>query len=178
MKKTFEKFLHPAIFVIAAAALRLVPHLPNFTPIGAMALFGGTYLPKKQAWILPIAAMVVSDFFIGFDSVLSRISVYGSFLIIVVIGLWLRKHKSLGNIIGASLASSILFFLITNAAVWIGGMYNHSLAGLWQSYLMGIPFFRGTAFGDLFYTGVFFGGWELACALTAQPKRALIEAKE
>lgn len=175
MKKQIERFIHPGIVVFAAAALRLLPHLPNFAPIGAMALFGGTYLSKKQALILPIAAMVVSDFFIGFDSFISRVSVYGSFLLIVGIGMWLRGHKSFANVVSASLASSILFFLITNAVVWVAGSYDRGFVGLWQSYLAGVPFFRGTLFGDLFYTGAFFAGFELVRSQVKSKKLGFVD---
>ncbi len=157
-----NKLINPSMVIVLAALARLVPHMPNFAPIGAMALFGGAYMNKKWAIILPLSAMFVSDIFIGFDSIPSRIAVYGSFILIGFVGLWLKNHKSFGNIICASLASSIIFFLITNFEVWAAGAYSRDISGLWQSYLMGIPFFRGTLFGDLFYTGVFFGGYELA----------------
>lgn len=153
-----------AIFtVLIATFARLLPHLPNFAPIAATALFGSVYLNKKYALILPIVAMVISDIFIGFDSLHSRSGVYGSFLLIGLVGLWLRTHKNLKNIIFASFASSLLFFLITNAEVWaFSGMYTKDLPGLLRSYLMGIPFFRNTLLSDIFYTGVFFGSYELS----------------
>src|SRR3989304_5685350 len=121
MQKILEKISNPLIFVTAAALLRLVPHVPNFAPIGAMALFGGTYLNKKTAFLLPLVAMVLSDFFIGFDSVLSRFTVYGSFALIVLVGFWLRKERSVGKIVLASLTASVLFFIITNFGVWFAG---------------------------------------------------------
>jgi hypothetical protein len=86
------------------------------------------------------------------------LSVYASFALCSIIGLWLRKHQSALPIIGASLVSSTLFFLITNAAVWkFQKMYPHTLAGLGQSYTMALPFFRNTLIGDLVFTGLFFG---------------------
>ena len=133
--------------------------MPNFTPIAAMALFGGVYLNKKFAFVIPLAAMFVSDIFLGFHQAMPY--VYGSFILAVVIGLWLKNNKSAKNIFCASLISSILFFLITNFGVWAGGWYPRTLSGLMQSYIMGIPFFRNTVLGDLLYTGVFFGAYEL-----------------
>ena len=178
MQKILEKFTNPAIVILIAAILRLVPHLPNFAPIGAMALFGGAYLSRKQALLLPIAAMVLSDIFIGFDSPASRISVYGSFALIVLIGMWLKKHRSFQNVVLSSLSASVLFFVITNFAVWaFGGFYSQNLAGLVECYTLAIPFFRNTIAGDLFYTGVFFGGFELASLLTKQTKYSLIDAR-
>lgn len=151
------------LFVVTGIISRIVPHLPNFTPVGASALFGGAYLPKKWALVMPILIMVVSDLVIGFDGFFSRAYVYGSFLLIGLLGLWLRSHKSFTNIVLVTFSSSLLFFLITNFGVWVHStMYEKSLNGLMQSYLMGLPFFRNTLLGDFFYTGVFFGAYSTA----------------
>lgn len=146
-------------FIIAAVVLRLLPHLPNFAPIAAMALFGGVYLNKKYALIVPLAAMVVSDIFIGFYNPWILASVYGSFILIGLLGLWLKNNKTVPNVIGASLLGSVGFFLITNFAVWAvpHSFYPHTLQGLMNSYMMGLPFFRNTLMGDLFYVSVMFG---------------------
>lgn len=161
-KLLITKLAQPAGLIIIGAFARLIPHPANFAPITAIALFGGVYLRKKQALTLPIAAMILSDFFIGFDSIPMRLSVYGSFLISVFIGFWIKNHKNSKNIVLASLFSSVLFFIITNFAVWaFGGMYPKNIYGLTESYFLAIPFFRNTVFGDLFYTGVFFGSYEL-----------------
>lgn len=161
IKHLLKRLITPAIFILIGAVARLVPHAPNFAPIGAMALFGGAYLSRKQAFTLPILAMIVSDFFIGFDNIPMRITVYGSFLVMVAIGIWIKKRVSLGRVFVSSLAASTLFFVTTNFAVWaIGTMYPHSLAGLFQSYFFAIPFFGNTLLGDLIYSGLFFGGYE------------------
>ena len=105
-------------FIFIAAVLRLLPHPPNFAPIEAMALFGGTYFSRKTALVLPMAAMLVSDAFIGFYQAPVMVSVYGSFLISVLLGFWLKKHKEWYEIGGGAILSAVLFFLITNFAVW------------------------------------------------------------
>lgn len=175
MQKVFEKLSNPIIFVLIAAILRLVPHLPNFAPITAMALFGGAYLGKRYALTLPLLAMVLSDLFIGFDSITSRLTVYGSFLLIGVIGLWLRKHRSFQNIVLATLSSSVLFFVITNFGVWaFGVMYPKTSEGLVACFTAAIPFFRNTMVGDMFYSVVFFGGYELVRKLAENRNLALI----
>lgn len=148
--------------IFAAASLRFLPHAANFAPITALALFGGTYLNKKFALLVPLVAMVVSDYFIGFDSWQSRATVYGSFILSGLIGLWLKKHKTAPMIIGATLLSSVLFYLITNFVFFYpGAMYSHDLNGVITSYINALPFFRGTLFGDLFYVGALFGMYEL-----------------
>lgn len=162
IKHLLNKLVAPAMFVLIGAVARVLPHAPNFAPIGAMALFGGAYMDKKQAFTLPILAMILSDFFIGFDSLPMRLTVYGSFLITVFIGLWLKKHNNLKNIIFGSLTASVLFFITTNFSVWaFGSLYPHTLGGLSESYFLALPFFRNTIAGDLFYSGVFFGSYAL-----------------
>lgn len=170
--KILEKLASPTIIIIAAVGLRLIPHLPNFAPIGAMALFGGAYLDKRLALLLPLLVMFISDLFIGFYSPAVMLSVYGSFVLVGLIGMWLRKRKNPKNILLAAISSSILFFLITNFAVWAAGSYSRGVEGLVTSYVMAIPFFRGTLFGDLFYTGLFFGGFELLKAWVLKQKLA------
>lgn len=155
-----NKYLLPIFFVIGAVLLRLLPHIPNITPIAAIALFGGVYLNKRLAFILPLAAMLISDYFIGFHN--TMIYVYGSFIIIGLIGLHLRTHKTVVNVILGTLAGSILFFFITNAGVWIQGAYARDITGLYNSLIMGLPFFRYTVSGDLLYVGLFFGSYEFA----------------
>jgi hypothetical protein len=151
------------LFILIGAVLRVLPHPGNFAPIGAIALFGGTYLNKKVALVVPIAAMVISDFFIGFDSWSSRATVYGSFLLVGLVGFWIRKHKSIWTILGGSLLGSLIFYFVTNfALLYPPTMYTHDWNGIIISYVNAIPFFRNTVLGDLFYVSVFFGLYELA----------------
>lgn len=160
------------LVILIAAILRLVPHEPNVAPIAAMALFGGAYLSRKWALVVPILAMIISDYFIGFHSL--WMWVYGSFLLTVVMGFWVRKNLSFKNIVLASTTSSILFYLITNFGVWFAGtMYPKTLAGLGQSYFMGLPFFRNTLVGDYGYNLVFFGSYAVISALIDKRKAVL-----
>lgn len=153
-----------AIILIAiGAVLRLLPHIPNFAPIGAIALFSGTYLPKKLALIVPLLAMVVSDIFIGYYAWPLMVSVYSSFLLSILLGTWLKKNKKWKNVLGASLLSSFLFFIITNLAVFLfTPLYPKTLSGLAFCYYMALPFFRNTIAGDLFFTFAFFGIYQIA----------------
>lgn len=151
-----------ALLIVSIGVLsRFLPHIPNFAPITAIALFSGVYLEKRYALILPLAAMIISDYFLGFHS--TTFFVYFSFLISAGIGILIKNKKTPVNILKGSLVASIQFFIITNFGVWAAtNMYEKSFAGLMYCYYMGIPFFRGTIMGDLFYTGVFFGGYELS----------------
>ena len=177
--KKLSFLLVPAIIICVLALTRLLPHIPNFAPITAMALFGGVYLSRRYALLVPIAAMLISDYlllyinpysahpfnfsqiygpFAGFTS--TSWAVYASFLVSGGAGLWLREHKNVTHVFLTSLFCSIQFFLVTNAAVWMMGAYDRSILGLWESYVAGLPFLRGTMLGDMFYTGLLFGSYE------------------
>ena len=146
------------IMIFAGAMMRLIPHWPNFTPIAAIALFGGTFLKRKDlAFLVPVAAMLLSDLIIGFHS--TMLPVYLSFIAIVAFGLILQKRLSVINTLSASLGPSVLFYLVTNFASWTSGLmpYPMNAAGLMQSYIAGLPFLFNGILGDLFYTSVLFG---------------------
>lgn len=161
MKSFLKSLKLPIFFIVVCTIARILPHPANFTPIGAIALFGGVYLSKRQALFAPIISMLISDFVIGFDSLPMRISIYGSILVEVLLGFWLKKNKNTYSIITSSLLSSLVFFFITNFSVWyFGSMYSKSISGLMDCYILAIPFFKNTLIGDLFYTGIFFGGYE------------------
>jgi len=147
--------------ILCAAVLRLVPHPPNFAPITAMALFSGAYLGKRPlAFATPLGAMVLSDALIGFHSGLPF--VYGSVALIVLLGWVVLSRVTALRLAGAALASSVLFFVVTNFGTWLlSGMYPLSAAGLAACYVAAIPFFQNTVVGDLFYSGLLFGGFAL-----------------
>jgi len=154
----------PLAVVCFAVASRLLPHPANIAPITGMALFGGLYLDKRYALIVPLIALFISDIFIGFHD--TMLFVYGSFLLTGAIGLITRPYRSFKTILLAALASSLLFFIITNFGVWmVSGMYPKTFDGLLQSYYFALPFFRNTIFGDLLYTGLFIGSYEILLRL-------------
>ncbi|HEX5238594.1 MAG TPA: DUF6580 family putative transport protein [Sphingomicrobium sp.] len=148
--------------IFAAAALRLVPHPPNFSPIDAMALFSGAYLGRRSlAFVAPLGALLLSDALLGFYPGMEF--QYLSVALIVLLGSSMLARKAALRVGGAAIASSVLFFAITNFGTWLtSGMYPHSLVGLQACYFAAIPFFRNTLAGDLFYAGLLFGGFALA----------------
>jgi hypothetical protein len=173
-----KKYLPAFILITLGIAARFLPHPANFAPIGAIAIFSGLYLPKKWVLILPLAAMLFSDIFIGFYSLPIMLSVYLSLAIMALIGLAVRNNKKLGTVLGGTVLGSVIFYLVTNFSVWaFGTMYSHNLAGLVQSYVMAIPFFRNSLLGDLFYTGVLVGAYEFSLALMRREKKVVIMAK-
>jgi len=149
-----NKIIFPVFIIVLGILMRLVPHMPNFAPITAIALFGGIYLNKKFAIILPLAIMIVSDYFLGFHDTI--LFVYASFLISGLLGLWARRQKTAGRIILVTLVASVIFFVVTNLGVWlVGHMYPKTLKGLLECFVMALPFFRNTISGDLLYTTFF-----------------------
>ncbi|KKP86593.1 MAG: hypothetical protein UR87_C0015G0004 [candidate division CPR3 bacterium GW2011_GWE2_35_7] len=169
IKKEFmhnQKFNYILILVLVSLGIlsRFLDHPANFTPIAAIALFVGVKLNSKIAPFVSLIMIVISDFFIGLHDVI--FFTWGSFLIISLIGIYIRNRKGILPIIGGALVSSILFFIVTNFGVWmVGKWYELNLIGLIKCYTLAIPFFRNTLLGDLFYTGIFFGVYELALYL-------------
>lgn len=154
----WPRFLVLISLILLSAATRLIPHPPNFSPIGAMALFGGaSFAQKRWAFVVPLMALFVSDWVLGFHQLMPV--VYGSFALIVCIGFWLRRRRTVVPIAGAALASSVLFFLLTNFGVWaLGFRYPKTWDGFVACYVAAIPFFQNTLLGDAVYATVLFGG--------------------
>ena len=148
--------------ILAAAVLRLVPHPPNFTPIGAMALFSGAYLGKRPvAFAAPLGALLLSDLVLGFYH--GQPTVYFSVALIVMIGMLALRRVSALRVGAAAMASSVLFFVITNFGMWLfSGIYPVTADGLVACYVAAIPFFQNTVLGDLFFTVLLFGGFAIA----------------
>ncbi|MEM6317977.1 MAG: DUF6580 family putative transport protein [Bacteroidota bacterium] len=161
-----------SIFVLLAALSRLLPHPPNFTPIGGMALFGAAYFAKRHlAVIIPLLALWISDlilnnvvyaaYFEGFSWIGVPV-VYLSIIVIALMGTKVLQQIKVSNLLVASLLASTLFFLITNlGSWWVNPAYTKDFVGVMTAYTAGIPFFLNTLAGDLFFTAALFGGYEL-----------------
>jgi hypothetical protein len=148
--------------IFAAAAMRLVPHPPNFSPIAAMALFSGAQMPRRAlAFVAPFAALLLSDLVLGFYAGMNF--VYFSFALTVLIGWAIASRRTPLTIGAAAVASSALFFILTNFGMWaFSGFYPRTVEGLVACYVAAIPFFQNTIAGDLLYTALLFGGFALA----------------
>lgn len=163
-RNVLNRLVPYAAIILLAALARILPHPPNFAPIAGLALFSGSHFRNRVALLIPILAMIMSDWFLGWHATI--IYVYISFIVITLIGARLSQKPKIKSLFSASLLSSIIFFLITNFGVWAaGGLYPNTIEGLQQSYLMGLPFFRNTILSDLFYTLSFFYGFEYIMVL-------------
>lgn len=149
------------ILISLVVVARVVPHVWNVAPIAAVALLAGAYLPTKWGWVVPVAAMLISDSIIGFYESWVMLSVYGSYLVMFWLAQAVKPHK-VWQWLGASLVSSTFFFIVTNFAVWASSTwYVKSWAGLQLCYTLALPFYRNTMLGDLIYVGVLAGAMSL-----------------
>ena len=161
-----------AALILVAALTRVLPHPPNFSPVEAVALFGGAYFASRYwALLVPLAAMLLSDLVLAkingglysswFGSS-GMLLVYACVAIGVFLGYRLRGKVSGARVLGYALLGSLLFFTVTNFGVWLSSpMYPQTTAGLLAAYAAGIPFFKWTVLGTLFYSAMLFGGFAL-----------------
>lgn len=174
--------------IFLATISRFIPHLANFAPITALAIFSAANLDWKKSVGLTLAARFISDVFLGFFSWPLMLAVYASHLAGVGLGVWIKNNPSQPSllqregetavtpslakegaggvnlnrwfkIIASSLGASVVFFLVTNFA-FLYADYSHNLSGIILAYTNGLPFFRGTVLGDLGYTAALFGSLE------------------
>ena len=159
--------------ILLAALSRLLPHPPNFSPVEAIALFGGAHFVRR-GWALavPLLAMFGSDLLLGLlnggiyiDYFLSAgfLSVYACIALSSVLGFGLRGKVTGLRVTGYSLAGSVLFFLATNFAVWATAASLSTApacsTSLGACYVAGLPFFQSTLLGTLFYSALLFGSF-------------------
>ena len=161
-----------AVLIFIAALSRVLPHPPNFSPIEAVALFGGAYFAKRNwALLVPLIAMFASDLILGavkggiywsYFASAGYLLVYACIALSTLLGFGLRGKVSAGRVLSYSLAGSVLFFVITNFGAWLSDpAYPKSIAGLTAAYVAGVPFFQWTVLGTLFYAALLFGGFEM-----------------
>lgn len=152
--------------IILIIFIRFIPHIPNFSPLIAIALFSGVYLKHKNSYLIPLVIGIGFDFIFAIRSStysgvhLISLFTWGSVLIIYWLGRRLQKNKTLVSIGGYTLLSSVLFFIVTNFGVWILGWYPHNLSGIIQCYYLALPFFRTSLLSSFIYAGALFGIYE------------------
>ncbi len=174
-RSIYLRFSTIVIIILLASFSRLIPHPPNFTPINAIALFGASYFAQRYlAFLIPLIGLWLSDMVINNVLYAEYFAhfvwfypgfywTYGAFLVSICLSSILLKKITIQKLVITSLISSISFFLISNFGVWISfSLYPHTLQGLITCYIAGLPFFKNTLLGDLFYVSLLFGSFELA----------------
>ncbi|WP_298646560.1 DUF6580 family putative transport protein [uncultured Proteiniphilum sp.] len=163
------------ILILLAALSRLIPHPANFAPIGGMALFGAAYSSRRVwAFAIPVVSMWISDLILNnvvYGAYFDRFAwfydgawfTYSAFILIALMGIFTLRKIKVPNLVFSALGASVIFFLVSNFGVWFSGtMYPKDFSGLMACYTAGIPFFKNTVMGDLFYTALLFGAFELS----------------
>lgn len=164
MNTTQKNSVVTACYIIVSALWRLIPHWPNVTPFTALALSTGNMHHTHLSILIPLIPLAITDLFFGFHSTMPF--VYGSLILIHLIGKKLQPKKP-SSILIASLASSCIFFIITNFGAWLmSDLYPQTLGGLFTALTLGIPFYKNALLGDLMFSIIFFGGLSLL-----QPQR-------
>ncbi len=164
--------------VLLTILSRVVPHVFNFTPVTAVALFGAAYLSNRfLAFLLPLLSLFVSDLWLNntvyrafYPEIqgtvwFANMGGYVGFALIGLLGLRFLRHSEfrVQSVLGCSLAASLLFFMVSNGAVWLeSNFYPKTMSGLMACYAAGLPFLNANILGDLFYTSIFFGAFEWA----------------
>ena len=176
MKQAQPRLILVFSAIMLASVLRVLPHWPNFTPMAAMALMGGTFIRDRRiAFFTPLVALFISDIltiqFINHqwtsvnDFFLSPATwlLYMTYILMTIIGLRLQKNPSAFNISLSALSCSLLFFIASNFGVWLVNELPKNLTGLAETYMLGIPFFGYDLAGSLFYSFIFFGAFKVVC---------------
>lgn len=168
--KTALQYIVLSAIILLAALSRVIPHMHNFSPLGAMALFGSAHFGRRwMALGVPIAATWLSDLLLNngvyarFYTEFTWISpgfywTYGSYALIAMAGWVLLRKVTVGRVLGSAVLASLIFFAVSNLGCWVGStMYPQTIVGLMTCYAAGIPFLQGTLSGDIFYSGLLFG---------------------
>ena len=159
--KPNTRFLVITSLILLAIVSRLFPHIPNFTAISAVALFGAAQYDKKiMAFLVPFTALFISDAILGFYQGMGW--VYGAFALIIILGFTLRNKLTVARVILLSIVSALSMYVISDFGVWLGTWYPHNWQGFTTCYIAAIPFFRNELLGNLFYSGLLFGAFYLA----------------
>ncbi len=187
--------LFAAVIIVLAAGYRVVaawdPALVNFSPLMALAFCGGVYFKNRWLWLLPLAALALSDLYLdyyyatqfGYTWTFGGVAIRTvCFAMAIGLGWMVSQHKSWLNLFSGALGGAIIFYLVTNTASWLGdATYAKSLAGWWQAMTVGHPefpptlyFFRNSLVSDLLFTGVFAVVMEYSALRQQQP--SLIKA--
>lgn len=175
MNQPRSLLLSSALLIVFAALSRLLPHYPNFTAVGAIAVFGGAVIKdKKWALLLPLAALFLSDVCLhlftstpGFYGG-EQAFVYGGFILVTLLS-FLIKKATVANITLAAVWSGLVFFIVSNLGIWLlGSFYTKDVTGLIACFTAALPFYKNEFFGNfvlnsiygnLFFSAILFGSY-------------------
>jgi len=161
------------ICLICGALSRIFSPASNFTPVIALTFFGGVYLKKSQALLLPLAIFALTDVVIGFHKYM--LFTWGSILLVAAIGMSIREEKKVTSMIAGGLVSVIAFFFISNFSYWLfSGIYTQDISGLWTCYIAALPFLRNTFISTALYGIILFWSYEFVSAKVRDTRLAKV----
>lgn len=173
-RKVDLKFGFIVVIILLVALSRLIPHMPNYSPMTAVALFGAAHFNKKWlAILITLVATFISDIILNntiYSYLFTKFTLfydgfiwqYIAYIAVGLLGSRLFSKVTKSNIILASLSATMLFFILTNFGAWVSlPLYPKSISGLVEAYTAGVPFLKGTLVSDLVYTTILFGGYYL-----------------
>ena len=162
MKNNNKQFGVIILLILLATLSRLIEHHLNFVQISAIILFGAAHFKEKwQVFLVPFFATLISDILIS--GWYFNIWIYASYFLIILFGIKLYSQKiSVSNMLGGAVGESLIFFILSNFGVWIGGtMYPVNFDGLLSCYINAIPFYHNTLGSNLFYAAILFGFYDI-----------------
>ncbi len=163
------KFLIFAGLVVFAVLGRLLPHLWNMTPVFAVLFFLTYFLGFRYSFFAGFIIMAVSDYFIGFYELKVMLSVYVAFIISSLVAFFARQNRSYHKLLFLSILGSLIFYFITNSAVWLfTPYYSPGISGLAQSLIAGLPFLKNSILGNAFYSMFLFALYDLYFYLSSK----------
>lgn len=168
MTQTRTQLLFAGLLVVFAIATRVIfnaLYIYNFNAVMAAGLFAGAYLgSRRMGFLIPLLALLATDVILGFYDWQLMLFVYASLTASIFIGRYYAKNRTLSRFVGSVLGGSALFFIVTNGAVWllsVDAIYPKTLPGLFEAFAAGLPFYRNTLLGDMTWSTVLFGSYEL-----------------
>jgi hypothetical protein len=182
LQKINPRFAVLALLMIVVAAMRIpnaaeLTAWSNFTPIGAMGLFGGAYFTKKwKAFAFPLLTLIASDLIINIFVYGGKYGimygswywVYGGFCAIVLMGTWFLKKVNIKNVLLTGVAATLIYWLIVDFGVFLfgctdittGQTMDHSFSSLIKCYAQGAPYMKNFLIGTIVYSSIMFGAFE------------------
>jgi hypothetical protein len=168
MKPQRANLLVAVLLILATAAFRVANaelHFWNFAPVAALGLFSGAVVgDKRLAFLFTLLAQLASDLYFqlftdvpGFYGI-SQLFTYAGMVAVTALGMVMQNRKA-ATVAGFALGASLLFFVVSNFGVWLTGMYGLTGGGLAKTFVMAVPFYKGTLIGDLLFSAILFGGF-------------------
>lgn len=186
IKNLQPRFFVLLLFILTAGVLRItaagqITPFSNFSPVGAMALFGGAYFADKwKSFVFPLLTLFLSDVIMmqtiyrsyGDGALLFEgwYWVYLGFAAMVLIGQVVIRKVRVTNVLIACVLAAVAHWLLSDFGTWMsstsydvttGQPYTKDWQGLIRCYTLGLPFLKNTLLSNVVYSGIFFGLFEL-----------------